>query len=198
MRYLIIISLTLIMGFKYVKGQQQINQKYLFGKFAIETDTCKIGASIKVSEMSKVIYKECFQDANQIIGVDTINLNSHRIQNFVYCCEMEEYSVVGVIISDKEKVYRNVDVIYVFSPEIYSNIKLGKNEIIKEFILKDVDGDKKQDIITNVIFNGKEFKTIKGQSDTITYKKLLKILNQKDFHPISRGVFLDSNKYKKR
>ena len=194
MRYFLIIGLVGLVGF--ITQQDRQKQKYTFGNFSVETDTCHNGASIKINASDKIIYKKCFSDVFRFENIDTLNINSDKKTDFVYCYQMEEYAVVGILVSDKDKVYKNIDVVYVFDPETYNNISLSKDEVLKEYILKDIDGDKRNDIITNVIIKEGKIRAVKEQSDTITYKQIQRLLKQKTVKPISRGIFLDSHNAK--
>ena len=112
-----------------------------------------------------------------------MNVNNDSLVDFIYCEQEEEYAVVGLLLSDKTNTYRNIDLIYVSPPEN------NEGKLIREYILKDIDGDGRNDIVTNVAVNNKQYKALNGYSDTLTYKQLNQLLKQKNIKPISKGAF---------
>jgi hypothetical protein len=127
-------------------------------------------------------------------GIDTITLNADKLPDFIYCYQMEEYMTIGLLISDEKHSYKNIDVINVFSPEIGENFVLNKNEILKDYILKDINGKGRPSLLTNVIEKEGMCFPVKNFTDTIPYSELQARAEGKLKGLRSRGILLSPTK----
>jgi len=169
-----------ILNISFSAEQYEFTKIYTFGDFIVETGFCNKHISIRISEKSKVLFFEDCSLDGVYCDIDTLFLNFDKLPDFIYCYNLEDYSIIGVLISDTiYPYYRKVDLIDVFSPEIYGNINLSNDETLKEFVLFDINNDNRKDIITNVIKRGTNLYPINPFSDTLSYYQIRNMVKNK-------------------
>jgi hypothetical protein len=152
-----------------------VSQKYYFKNFLIETDSCKDGANIKILKNNKTIYKKCFIDGFRFDQIDKIDINGDGILDFIYSLQMDDYSIIGILVSNsKIPYYKSFDIIDVSSAQLYANVALTKGEKIKPFLIVDNNKDGEKEMLTNVIVKNDKITFIKNFSQTLTLKDIRK------------------------
>jgi hypothetical protein len=160
---------------------QDFIKVYNFGDYRVETGFCKSNTSLKIYKQNKIVYSDCSGDGVGYFLVNTMYLNNDNVPDFIFGYKMEDYSLVGLLLSkNTSPFYGSIDIKEIFDPLTYGNIKISKNETIKPLILRDIDNDGRKDILINIIENNnnKSVKVIKGFTDTISYIKLKRFLSK--------------------
>jgi hypothetical protein len=192
MKNLILISLVFLC-FISANGQKQYKEMYKFGSYTVKTDQSGGSMDISIFKNGKSIYYFS-GDGMGFYDVDTLTINSDTLPDFIYNYDMEDYTSVELLVSStKTPYYKEIDIIYVESPEIYGNITLAKGEEIKPYILMDINKDGRKDLLTNLIKRKDKFFPIKNFSDTLFYRELKDRANGKITKLRSRRVFLDNH-----
>lgn len=154
-------------------GQDSSNRTYDFGRFAVKTGDCKRNTQIEVFDGGRRIYHDCSGDGYGYLQVDSLYLNSDALPDFVFAYAMEEYTVIGLLVSsESEPKYRKVDIGILFDPQTYDSVLLDKNETIRQFVLKDANNDGRKDLITNLLLRNGAICAIKNWTDTTNYNDL--------------------------
>ena len=191
MKKLILINLAFLC-FVFANGQEQYKETYKFGSYAVKTGDCENNSSIGIFINGKSIYYSCGGDGMGYYDIDTVTINLDTLQDFLYQYDMKDYTSIGFLVSSSEDpCYKHVDVINVFSPECYGDVTLSKGEVLKSYILIDVDKNGKIDLLTNVIKRKNKFFPIKGFTDTLLYQELRNRAYGAFTEPRSRGIILD-------
>ncbi|MCX6232099.1 MAG: hypothetical protein NTZ33_11200 [Bacteroidetes bacterium] len=193
MRNLILFGFLSLILFKSL-GQDSSDyiRTYKFGNYTIKTAYCKENPSIEIIQNGNTIYYDCSGEGYGYTDIDTLTINSDKLQDFIFCYKMEDYTIVGIFVStDKSPFYRDVDIVYVFAPDIYGYYEYKKGEILKIYILKDINKDGKRELITNVIERKGHTYPIKNFTDTISNKEIMERIEGKIKEPFSRAIFLD-------
>jgi hypothetical protein len=120
-----------------------------------------------VQRLGQELFQKCFADYHFLKGVDTLDINSDSKVDFVFNLESDDYSVLMLILSDKQSDrYSTYELGEVSSVELYApNYELKENEIHKDFTI--IGTKQSPYILTNTISSGNTLRTITKFSDTI-------------------------------
>jgi hypothetical protein len=187
----ILLSLFLLTVTLHAEAQSRFTKTYKFGDYTVHTDYRK--ASIRISRGSQTIYYDGSGDGAGYEYIDTMTLNADNVPDFVFVYPMEEYAVIGLLVSIPTKpFYKSIDLADLFDPYDYdTTIRRAKDATLKELVLVDVNKDGKRDLLTNVLKKNGKLYPIKNWTDTFYNKQLRQIANGTPYKTKSNAVFLD-------
>lgn len=142
---------------------------------------CDGGTQIEITNKSKILYQKCFIDILNIGNVDTLHINSDNEPDFVCTLQMEDHFTICVLVSEI-KSYKAYELTDAMDAQLYSLVSIEDKKLVKEFILKDIDGDGIKEILVNVISRKDKIIPIKNFSDTISVDQIRTML------PTDRGL----------
>ena len=178
----ILIILFFLMSCELTQSQQLTQvRKYQFVNYSVQTGYNKDNPAIQIYKGKELLYDKHSGDGMACFSIDTLSLNNDNIPDFIFGYQMEDYSVVGALVSTKSNAnYKEFDIINVFDPLTYENTALMKGDSIYTFILKDVNNDNRRDIVTNVINNTDDhtWRATKKQTDTILNAQIISMINR--------------------
>ena len=154
---------------------------YKFGNYSVQTGFDKDNPTVQIYKGEELLYDNHSGDGIAYFSIDTLSLNNDNIPDFIFGYQVEDYSVVGALVSTKSNAnYKEVDILNVFDPLTYEKTNLTKGDSIYTFILKDVNNDNRRDIITNVINNTGDhtWRATQTQTDTIMNAQIISLVNR--------------------
>jgi hypothetical protein len=129
--------------------QSSEQHEWHFGAYTVYAGECAVNTALTITRGRDTLYYNCGGDGMGYTMVDTINLNNDTLPDFVYAYTMEEYTVIGVLVSRHGKThYQDVDVIDVFDPITYDTT-IAKDAVIRTLWLCDINNDGRRDILVN-------------------------------------------------
>lgn len=156
-------------------------RRFNFGKYVVVTGSNVKGSAISILERGKIIYKN--QGGDGIFSaIDTVDINQDKRLDFVFSYAFDDYTNLGILVS---KGKRNKYEIISITDEIYKNQDCSfepyqpDDKRIKDFILTDIDGDGKIDILTNAIVNSNSKIVATECSKVILHPQLLEMLRKR-------------------
>ncbi len=177
----ILVILFFLMSCELTQSQQLTQaRKYQFGNYSVQTGYDKDNPAIQIYKGKELLYDKHSGDGMACFSIDTLSLNNDNIPDFIFGYQVEDYSVVGALVSTKSNAnYKEFDIINAFDPLTYGNTALMKGDSIYTFILKDVNNDNRRDIITNVINNTDDhtWRATQTQTDTILNAQIISLVN---------------------
>lgn len=154
---------------------QDTARTWRFGAYSFHSGYCGSNTSTTILRDADTLYYRCAGDGTGYIIVDTISLNNDRRPDFAYVYMMEEYAVIGLLVSHPRGGYKNIDISYVFEfePSLYK-VAMPLDGVIAPMALWDIDGDGRRDMIIAGLDKKKGY-TIPGYTQTINYTRLRSI-----------------------
>ncbi len=113
--------------------------------------------------------------------IDKIDIDADGILDFIYSLQMDDYSIIGILVSNsKIPYYKSFDIIDVSSAQLYANTPLAKGEKLKQFLLIDNNKDGEKELLTNVILKKDKVVPIENFSQTLTLRDIRKRIKMQE------------------
>jgi hypothetical protein len=130
-------------------AQSSPQHEWHFGAYTVRAGECATNTALTISRGSDTLYYNCGGDGFGYTIVDTISLNNDSLPDFVYAYQMEEYTVIGMLVSRPgKKHYLDIDITYDFDPQTYDTT-IAKDAVIQTLVLRDINNDGRRDMLIN-------------------------------------------------
>lgn len=151
-----------------------------FGEYRVETGFCEYNSKLGVFYRDKPVALFCNGEGGGYSFVDTINLNNDDQPDFVCSHHQEDAWFYIVLLVSQKAGYRFVDIgAEYMSVEVYGNLQNEDEQFLRDFRIKDVNGDGRQDIVLNVLEKDGKMIPVKDFTDTRRHNDLVKAISGK-------------------